>query len=625
MVGVHGTCHAVPGTGWHVPCTAGTSHVSCRAPFPAPPFPDPDMPPYPESDSRHRVLAELGRGTYGRILHVVDDDTGRAYALKRVRVEPSQDRRTAGLIEGRMRAEFEVGRLAAHRVLRRTFDLRTSTLDDGTIEHALLMEVIDAPPPTRVPFPPRETVQILRHLANAAVSLHRHGFVHAGLTPRALYLTTLGRPRLGGLADVARIGEVKPLRIGVPGFIAPEIALGTPASTRTVSFLFASVAYVMLVNRFPPAVRLLGAASNQITDAMIGPDAPLHELVEEAPRELSDFVRRALVANPAERPEMTELLDTLRWNDAEQRARTHAPDAPRAEAPLAITQRSSRNPRLPERRDEYEAHRVTLAGHAFGYRIGRWLGDGAWSRIYLVEQPSTGEAFAMKHVIAPPTRSRRAHDRLLEEWRTCGRLHHPSLRRLHALEHVGDDAQSSAILGLVMELLDATPLEERAMPRELLVPTLRSVAGALAYIHAQGLVHTNLKPRAIFLSELGRAKLAGTGQVVPEGTILERSRVVPGFVAREVVSGQPVTGASDVFAFAATAFHLTTGLFAPEAAAVETKGDPVPARLTGSDEPLDRSEPMLGAAFGRLAKRALRSKPTDRPSMAELLGALEAG
>jgi serine/threonine protein kinase len=160
------------------------------------------------------------------------------------------------------------------------------------------------------------------------------------------------------------------------------------------------------------------------------------------------------------------------------------------------------------------------------------------------------------------------------------------------------------------------------MPRELLVSTLRAVASALAYMHSEGLVHTNLKPRAIFVSELGQAKLAGTGQAVPMGTALERSRVVPGFAAREVVAGRPLSGATDAFAFAATAFNLTTGLIAPEAAQVETKGAPIPPNFIGSDQPLDHFEPMLGEAFGRLAKRALRSKPEDRPTLAELRDAL---
>jgi hypothetical protein len=55
---------------------------------------------------------------------------------------------------------------------------------------------------------------------------------------------------------------------------------------------------------------------------------------------------------------------------------------------------------------------------------------------------------------------------------------------------------------------------------------------------------------------------------------------------------------------------------------VETKGDPIPPKFIGSDQPLDHFEPMLGAEFGRLAKRALRSKPEDRPTLAELRDAL---
>jgi serine/threonine protein kinase len=576
--------------------------------------------------------ATLGVGSFSRILHV-ESPRARSDAAKNFALKVILDPRKSGVdpermakVVARLRTEFEMGRAVTHPMLRRYHQIIADEEDETRPGHALLMELIDAPPPTRVPFPLYDTLEILRHIANAVAWMHTCGFVHTGLTARALYFTTLGRPRLAGLADASRIGEVKPLRVSVPGYVAPETVAGKPAIPATTSFLYASLAYVLLLNRFPPAVRLAGQASAQITDRMIGTNELISDVMDGVPEALAKFVRAALVENPESRPDIRELLDELHWNDHEHVGVVHEPEHAVTNTPIALLQRSSLYPRVPERRTNAPAQDVVLRGHAFGYRVGRWLGDGAWSRVYLVEEPTLQRTFALKHIIASradsKVSSRRGAKSVISEWSRCGKLSHPSLRKLHALEFVGDSAETATVLGLVMELLDATPLEEKALPPERLVGTLRAVASAVTYLHTKDLVHTNIKPRSIFMSELGVVKLAGTGQIVPIGTALERTRILPGFVAPELLGTEPLTKAVDVFAFAATAYNLATGLIAPEAAAVRVEDHPVPPRFIGPDTPIDSLSPTVPAAFSRLVQRALHHHPSRRPSIAELLAAL---
>jgi len=572
--------------------------------------------------------ATLGVGSFSRILHVESprtwSDAGKNFALK-VFLDPRKsevDCKLLANIAARLQTEFAIGRAVTHPMLRRYHKIITDTDHESRPQHALLMELIDAPPPTRVPFPLPDTLEILRHIANAVASMHATGFVHTGLTARALYFTTVGRPRLAGLADASRIGEVKPLRVSVPGYVAPETAVGKPATPATTSFLYASLAYVLLLNRFPPAVRLAGQASAQITDRMIGTNELISDVMDGVPEALAKFIRAALVENPESRPDITQLLDELQWNDHEQVGDVHDSQQTMVTAPTALLQRSSLYPRVPEQRRNAPAQEVVLRSHAFGYRVGRWLGDGAWSRIYLVHEPCSQRSFALKHIIANREGSRRGAKSVISEWNLCRKLSHPSLRQLRSLEFVGDSAETATVLGLVMELLDATPLEEKALPAERLLETLRAVASATAYLHTKELVHTNIKPRSIFMSELGVVKLAGTGQIVPVGTTLERTRILPGFVAPELLREDPVTKSVDVFAFAATAYNLATGLIARQAAAVQVEGHAVPQRFIGPDEPLDTLAPAIPAAFARLLQRALHRDPSRRPSMEELVTAL---
>ena len=105
------------------------------------------------------------------------------------------------------------------------------------------------------------------------------------------------------------------------------------------------------------------------------------------------------------------------------------------------------------------AQRKIARGDLFGYRVRRVIGDGAWSRVYLVEDVKTHTAYALKHVVSEGEKEDRYLDQLRAEWEIGRQLEHPAIRKLVALEHQGTWLQrNSRDLGLVMELVDAQPL-----------------------------------------------------------------------------------------------------------------------------------------------------------------------
>ena len=181
------------------------------------------------------------------------------------------------------------------------------------------------------------------------------------------------------------------------------------------------------------------------------------------------------------------------------------------------------------------AQRKMAKGTLFGYRIRKHIGDGAWSRVYEVEDTKTHTAYALKHVVSEGEKQDRYLDQLRAEWEIGSKLDHPAMRKLVALEHQGTWlARNSRDLGLVMELIDAQPLSEQrrpSMPECLQI--FRDVAGALMHMHAKGFVNADMKPLNILYTDDRRTKVIDLGQAAKIGTQKVRLQGSPGFIAPE--------------------------------------------------------------------------------------------
>jgi len=261
------------------------------------------------------------------------------------------------------------------------------------------------------------------------------------------------------------------------------------------------------------------------------------------------------------------------------------------------------------------------------FRVLRELGRGGMGRVYLAEQ--TGDGFrrdvALK-VIAGGARAdveRRARD----EQRILAALEHPGIARFY---DAGRTAEGDWYLAL--EYVEGRDLLDHVRSRELpLVERLRlllDVLDAVAYAHARGVVHRDLKPGNILVSADGRPQLLdfGIAKLVdpgPEpGPSVTRTgfrAMTPAYASPEQFRGEPVTVASDVFSLGVLLYELVTGVrpFAPGA----TSASEVERAVLGGDPELP-STAARRSATGATTTRA--GAPAPRRSTAGMRRDLDA-
>ncbi|WP_169795398.1 serine/threonine-protein kinase, partial [Kribbia dieselivorans] len=263
-----------------------------------------------------------------------------------------------------------------------------------------------------------------------------------------------------------------------------------------------------------------------------------------------------------------------------------------------------------------DQRRRVVAPQVSGYRVGRLVGQGASSTVWEGTRSADGVKVALK-VVAGGASS--------NGWRTeveaLRGVEHDHVVRLHdviAAEPGGAGAAASAgvtgepgSLVLVLDLLEGGDLGGVVRARGHLSPgecvtVLAPLAGALAHLHARGIVHGDLAPGNVLFDLAGRPSLAdlGTAQVVGR-----RSRAqwgTPGFVAAELLAGGNPEPASDVYALAALGWFALTGDTPPEVgaqrAAREVLGDRVPEPLLAvlsaclSPDPAQRPDAVAAAS-----------------------------
>ena len=213
-----------------------------------------------------------------------------------------------------------------------------------------------------------------------------------------------------------------------------------------------------------------------------------------------------------------------------------------------------------------------LAGR---YRIERLLGAGGMGAVYrardlLSEQFGDPDPYiALKILSEEFAESPDASALLFSEFALTRRLRHNNVLRLHTFE-VDTDCQRAFI---TMEFMRGLTLDKLLCERPLGLPwkELRDIAvpllDALAYAHSRGVLHGDVKPSNVMLSEEGvRLFDFGLGQaeegILPGLPHLSRNRFnawTPGYAAPELLDGQPLSARADVYGVACVLYELASG------------------------------------------------------------------
>ncbi|NNF15032.1 MAG: serine/threonine protein kinase [Gemmatimonadetes bacterium] len=211
----------------------------------------------------------------------------------------------------------------------------------------------------------------------------------------------------------------------------------------------------------------------------------------------------------------------------------------------------------------------TLPERVGNYRILEWLGSGGMGTVYLAEliDGELDRRIALK-VVTGAAHSPRVRRRFLEERKILGRLEHPGIARLY---DVGVDDAGTPYFA--MEKVDGDPIDMWADRRRLSVDDrvrlVLQVADALACAHRNLVVHRDVKPGNLLVTDDGQVKLLdfGVAKLLEEPEDEGRPPLTrpglpvltPEYASPEQIRGEAVTTASDVYATGVLLFELLVG------------------------------------------------------------------
>jgi serine/threonine protein kinase len=174
------------------------------------------------------------------------------------------------------------------------------------------------------------------------------------------------------------------------------------------------------------------------------------------------------------------------------------------------------------------------------YQVSRFIGRGGMGDVFWVHDPHLGRDLAVK-VLRTDRRESHMVYRFLEEARLHSRLQHPGVAPVHDLGEAGD-GRPYFTMKLVKGHTLADLLKGRTSPAEDLprfLSIFAQVCQAVAYAHAQGVLHRDLKPHNVMVGAFGEV------QVMDWGLAKDTRRAAPGeapVAARETAAPEPARG-----------------------------------------------------------------------------------
>src|SRR5271157_1025973 len=204
-----------------------------------------------------------------------------------------------------------------------------------------------------------------------------------------------------------------------------------------------------------------------------------------------------------------------------------------------------------------------------GYTIVRRLGSGGMGEVYLAQHPRLPRRDALKVLPASLTADHEYRQRFSREADLAAELWHPHIVGIH------DRGEFEGQLWLSMDYVEGTDAAEllrsrypSGMPKTEVFEIVTAVADALDYAHLRGLLHRDVKPANILLTDADararRILLADFGIAREIGDIsgLTATNMVvgtTGYSAPEQLMGSDIDGRADQYALGCTAFQLLTG------------------------------------------------------------------
>ena len=257
------------------------------------------------------------------------------------------------------------------------------------------------------------------------------------------------------------------------------------------------------------------------------------------------------------------------------------------------------------------------------YQIQEKLGEGGMGVVYRALDTHLDRPVAIKVLRAEAVANLERKKRFVQEAKAASALNHPGIVTIH------DISAADGIDYMVMEFIAGKPLDRlinrRGLPLAETLDYAAQMADALATAHAAGIVHRDIKPGNLMVTDAGRIKVldfglakltetAGSDDLAP--TIDDAPRTEEGailgtvaYMSPEQAEGKPVDARSDIFSFGSVLYEMTTGRRPFQG---ETRMSTLTAILREDPKPAGELAEDLPRELERILTYCLRKDPRRR-------------
>ncbi len=259
-----------------------------------------------------------------------------------------------------------------------------------------------------------------------------------------------------------------------------------------------------------------------------------------------------------------------------------------------------------------------LTGKQFGhYQIVAPLGEGGMAAVYKAYQPAMERYVAVKVLPRHMASSAEFVARFEREAKLLAQLQHPHI--LSVFDYGEADGYTYIVMPFVQSGTLADLMKKGRIPLDETRRMMTQIGDALAYAHARGMIHRDVKPSNVLIDERGNCLLTdfGLARMAEASSRLTSSGSImgtPAYMAPEQGSGSNIDHRSDLYALGVMFYELTTGRVpytaeTPVAIVFKHISDPLPSAR--------KINPNLDEAVELVLYKALAKNPDDRYQNAE--------
>ena len=254
------------------------------------------------------------------------------------------------------------------------------------------------------------------------------------------------------------------------------------------------------------------------------------------------------------------------------------------------------------------------------YEIAGILGAGGMGKVYKVRNVISDRNEAMKVLLPSLKADPELGDRFLREIRVQASLDHPNIAALHTAQSIGDQ------LVMIMEFVEGVSLDKLIqrgpVPLDKALNYTAQVLSALAYAHARGVVHRDIKPQNIMLAEGGVVKLMdfGIARLAADRRLTQTGRTVGSlyYMSPEQIKGAlDLDGRADLYSLGVTLYEMVTG---KKPFVGDSDFSIMAAHLEKAPVPPVQVDPTLPPELNDVILMSIAKDPSQRFQTAEAFG-----